>query len=55
MLLSYSPATFKLFVNSYKYLGVYMDEHLDFGKCSQVLTESASQALGGVNPEGLWI
>jgi ssDNA-binding Zn-finger/Zn-ribbon topoisomerase 1 len=35
-------------VSSYKYLGVYLDEHMDFNKCSQVLSESASRALGGV-------
>ena len=30
------------------YLGVYLDEHMNFSKCSQVLSESASRALGGV-------
>ena len=35
-------------VSSYKYLGVYLDEHMDFNECSHVLSESASRALGGV-------
>lgn len=35
-------------VDSYKYLGVYLDEHLNFYKCTDILTESAGRALGGV-------
>ena len=33
-------------VSCYKYLGVYLDEFLDYGKCVQVLADSASRALG---------
>jgi len=35
-------------VDSYKYLGVFLDEHLNYNKCSQILAESARRALGGV-------
>ena len=35
-------------VSSYKYLGIFLDEHLDFSKCSEILAESASRALGGI-------
>ena len=35
-------------VSSYKYLGVMFDEHLTFEKCSQVLAESGSRALGSI-------
>ena len=35
-------------VDSYKHLGVYLDEHLNFTKCTDILTESAGRALGGV-------
>ena len=35
-------------VDSYKYLGVYMDEHMTFDKCSRILADSAGRALGGV-------
>ena len=35
-------------VDSYKYLGIFLDETLNFNKCSHILAESASRALGGV-------
>ena len=35
-------------VSSHKYLGIYLDEHLDFSNCSEILAESASRALGGI-------
>ena len=35
-------------VSLYKYLGVVFDEHLTFEKCSQVLAESRSRALGSI-------
>ena len=31
---------------SYKYLGVWLDEHLDYQNCVNVLSESARKALG---------
>jgi len=33
---------------SYKYLGIILDEYLDFDKCSDVLAESAGRALGSI-------
>ena len=33
---------------SYKYLGCYLDEYLNFTKCSEVLSDSASRALGSI-------
>ena len=36
------------YVKSYKYLGFYMDEHMNFVHGSTVLSESAGRALGGV-------
>ena len=33
---------------SYKYLGIYLDEHLNFTKCTELLSESASRALGSI-------
>ena len=39
-------------VDSYKYLGVYMDEHMTFDKCSRILADSAGRALGGVISKG---
>ena len=35
-------------VDSYKHLGMYMDEHMTFDKCSRILADSAGRALGGV-------
>ncbi len=32
----------------YKYLGIYLDEYLNYGKCSNILSESAGRALGGI-------
>ena len=36
------------YVNSYKYLGLYVDESMNFVQGSTVLSESAGRALGGV-------
>ena len=36
------------FVPSYKYLGVYFDEHLNFEKHAEMLAKSGSRALGAV-------
>ena len=33
-------------VPSYKYLGIWLDEHLDFQSCATALTDSARKALG---------
>ena len=33
---------------SYKYLGVTLNEHLDFDKTTEVLCESAGRSLGGI-------
>ena len=33
-------------VPSYKYLGVWLDEHLDYQNCVTALSESARKALG---------
>ena len=35
-------------VNKYKYLGIVLDEFLNFDSCAKVLSESAGRALGGV-------
>ena len=35
-------------MDSYKYLGCYLDEHLNFHKCSQILADSGGRALGGI-------
>ena len=35
----------------YKYLGVYLDECLDFKKCCQILSDSATRALGSIISE----
>lgn len=35
-------------VSDYKYLGIYLDEYLNYNKCSKILSESAGRALGGV-------
>ena len=35
-------------VSSYKYLGIIFDEHLNFNKCTEILSESAGRALGSV-------
>jgi len=35
-------------VISYRYLGIYLDEHLNFDFCTQILSESAGRALGGI-------
>ena len=43
----YGDITIEL-VDSYKYLGCYLDEHLNFHKCSQILADSAGRALGGM-------
>jgi hypothetical protein len=34
--------------NSYKYLGIWLDEHLTFDKSTKELANSASRALGAV-------
>ena len=36
------------YTKCYKYLGLYLDEHMHFTKGTTVLSESASRALGGV-------
>ena len=35
-------------VQHYKYLGIYLDAHLNFELCSNTLSDSAGRALGGV-------
>ena len=35
-------------IDSYKYLGVYLDEHLDYNKCVSGLADSAGRALSGI-------
>ena len=35
-------------VNSYKYLGVLLDEHLTFSSCEKILAEAAGRAFGGI-------
>ena len=35
-------------VHYYKYLGIYLDEYLDFKECVRVLVESGGRALGGM-------
>lgn len=42
------------YVNSYKYLGFYVDEHMNFVHGSTVLSESAGRALGGVIGKRCW-
>ena len=32
----------------YKYLGIYLDQHLSFDDCTTVLSDAAGRALGGV-------
>ena len=32
----------------YRYLGIHLDQHLDFKLCSHVLTDAGMRALGGV-------
>ena len=34
--------------NSYHYLGVLFDEHLDFDKCAKTLSDAAARALGSI-------
>ena len=35
-------------VDTYKYLGIYLDEHLDYGKTGEVLAGAGGRALGSV-------
>ena len=35
-------------VPKYKYLGIYLDQHLSFDDCTTVLSDAAGRALGGV-------
>lgn len=35
-------------VDNYKYLGVYLDQYLTFGKATTVLSNAAGRALGGM-------
>ncbi len=35
-------------VSEYKYLGILLDEHMDFGKTANLLANSAGRALGAV-------
>ena len=35
-------------VNTYKYLGIYLDEHLDFNKTGDILAGAAGRALGSI-------
>ena len=35
-------------VSEYKYLGIYLDEFLNYKKCSHILADSAGRALGGI-------
>ena len=35
-------------MSHYKYLGIYLDELLDYNKCVNVLSDSASRALSGI-------
>ena len=35
-------------VDKYKYLGIYLYEHITFENCSKVVSESAGRALGGI-------
>ena len=35
-------------VDKYKYLGIYFDEHLNFGDSADILAESSGRALGGI-------
>ena len=35
-------------VQKQKYLGIFLDDHLNFENCATVLSESAGRALGGV-------
>jgi hypothetical protein len=35
-------------VNSYKYLGIWLDEHLTFDKSTKEIAKSASSVLGAV-------
>ena len=37
-----------LLVPDYKYLGVYLDEHMAFKKTANALSEAASRALGAI-------
>ena len=41
-----------LLVPDYKYLGVYLDEHLSFKKTATALSEAASRALGAIRYTG---
>ena len=34
--------------NSYRYLGVIFDEHLDIDKCAKTLSDAAGRALGSI-------
>ena len=45
---AYSCCLFPILVlpNPYKYLGVWLDEHLDYQNCVNALSESARKALG---------
>ena len=45
---SYSNACNIEIVDKYKYLGIYLDEHVEYNECSRVLAESAGRALGGI-------
>ena len=35
-------------VPTYKYLGIYLDQHLSFDDCTTVLSDATGRALGGV-------
>ena len=35
-------------VPNYKYLGIILDEHLNFNDCTQTLSDAAGRALGGI-------
>ena len=36
-------------VPKYKYLGIYLDQHLAFDDCTTVLSDAAGRALGVIN------
>ena len=37
-------------VPSYKYLGIILDDHLNFNDCTQTLSDAAGRALGCIGP-----
>ncbi len=43
------------YCDSYKYLGVFFDEHMNFNKATDILADSAGRALGSIISKYKWL